>query len=601
MPDLIAQGSARQERWRKEIPDPASGSEIYLGRSHADWVVPWDSTISGRHLRLTPLTEGRLRVRVLETVTNPVYFRGEVAADFVVVPGEHFVIGTTIFTLANRPGSSLSEKQGDVTEHAYDLQELQRRRFQDAGSRIEMLSHLPDLILGSESDEELLVRVASVLLRATPAASAVAIVSNPSVTKGKEEDPTAEIDILHYDSRSLEKETPTISNRLVHHATRTRESVLYLWANAGATQVTYTASEDVDWAFCVPLRSEACSGWALYVTGLLPNHENQGLEKSLLSAPHDLEDDVKFAELVGTTIANLRQTLRLERRQSEMRHFFAPIVMNALAGRTTDEVLAPRESDLSVMFCDLRGFTRRSEQKSADLLALLSSVSDALGTMTKYILETGGVIGDFHGDSAMGFWGWPLKQEDTAHRAVSAAASIRSENLSQTSEGFRCGIGLASGRAVAGRIGTVDQVKVTAFGPVVNLASRLEGLTKPFGVEVIMDDVTASALRPCISLGNSRIRRLAKVRPSGIQSSLEIHELAWLANGDGEQGIEASHLDQYEEALEAFIAGRWQQSHHILTSLIEVDQPSKMLHSYMERLGTVAPDHWDGVMDLPKF
>ena len=253
MPDLIAQGSARQERWRKEIPDPASGSEIYLG-SHADWVVPWDSTISGRHLRLTPLTEGRLRVRVLETVTNPVYFRGEVAADFVVVPGEHFVIGTTIFTLANRPGSSLSEKQGDVTEHAYDLQELQRRRFQDAGSRIEMLSHLPDLILGSESDEELLVRVASVLLRATPAASAVAIVSNPSVTKGKEENPTAEIDILHYDSRSLEKETPTISNRLVHHATRTRESVLYLWANAGATQVTYTASEDVDWAFCVPLR-----------------------------------------------------------------------------------------------------------------------------------------------------------------------------------------------------------------------------------------------------------------------------------------------------------------------------------------------------------
>ena len=151
--------------------------------------------------------------------------------------------------------------------------------------------------------------------------------------------------------------------------------------------------------------------------GLLPNHENQGLEKSLLSTPHDLEDDVKFAELVGTTIANLRQTLRLERRQSEMRHFFAPIVMNALAGRTTDEVLAPR-ADLSVMFCDLRGFTRRSEP-STDLLALLRSVSDALGTMTKYILETGGVIGDFHGDSAMGFWGWPLKQEDTAHRAVS--------------------------------------------------------------------------------------------------------------------------------------------------------------------------------------
>ncbi|MGB1926480.1 MAG: adenylate/guanylate cyclase domain-containing protein [Rubripirellula sp.] len=599
MPDLIAQGSARQERWRKELPDPASGKEIYLGRVRADWMVPWDKTISGRHLRLTPLTEGRLQVRLLEQVTNPVFFRGEESSDFVMVPGEHFVIGATVFTLANRPGTSPQEKQGDVTEHAYDLQELQRRRFQDAGSRIEMLSHLPDLILGSGSDEELLVRVASVLLRATPSASAVAIVSHQPDPEQIELNQQPELRILHYDSRTLGKESPAISSRLVHHATRTRESVLYMWS-AGSTQVAYTASEDVDWAFCVPLRSEACSGWALYVMGLLPKDNQGGIEQSLLDAPQDLEDDVKFAELVGSTIANLRQTIRLERRQSEMRHFFAPIVMNALAGKSTDEVLAPREADLSVMFCDLRGFTERSEQESADLLSLLGSVSDALGTMTKHILETGGVIGDFHGDSAMGFWGWPLAQSDNAIHAISAASKIRQENHSHDPNGFRCGIGIASGRAVAGRIGTVDQVKVTAFGPVVNLASRLEGLTKAFGVEVIMDDVTASALKSRTEVEGYRLRRLAKVRPSGIDSPIEIFELA-CSKENQDRGLDDSLMVLYEKALSAMMQGDWKIAEECLSSLIEFDQPSRMLHSYMHRYRLVPPDHWDGVMDLPKY
>jgi len=600
MPDLIAQGSARQERWRRELPDPASGLEIYLGRNQADWMVPWDNAISGRHLRLTSLPEGRLRVRSLKNVTNPVYFRGEASIDFVMVPGEHFVIGGTVFTLANRPGTSLPDKQGDVTEHSYDLQELQRRRFQDTGSRIEMLSHLPDLILGSGSDEELLVRVTSVLLRATPSASAVAIVSHQDDKQSIDVTQSSNIKILHYDSRVHGKETPAISSRLVHHATRTRESVLYLWSQNRSAQIAYTENEDVDWAFCVPLRSEACSGWALYLTGQLAKDTKQGIEQSMLNAPNDLEDDVKFAELVGTTIANLRQTLRLERRQSEMRHFFAPIVMNALAGKSTDEVLAPRESELSVMFCDLRGFTQRSEQEAQDLLNLLGSVSDALGTMTKHILETGGVIGDFHGDSAMGFWGWPLKQNDTALRAIQAAASIRQQNHLQGIHGFRCGIGLASGRAVAGRIGTVDQVKVTAFGPVVNLASRLEGLTKAFGVEVIMDEATAVAIRGEKKLAGYRLRRLAKVRPSGIESPIEIFELAW-AGTNHEDGLNEQQLDAYEEALDAMIFGDWKLAAERLSYLSEFDQPSRLLQSYLNRYGNHVPDGWDGVMDLPKY
>jgi len=82
-------------------------------------------------------------------------------------------------------------------------------------------------------------------------------------------------------------------------------------------------------------------------------------------------------------------------------------------------------------------------------------------------------VGDFQGDAAMGFWGWPLRQPDAVLRTCRAALAVRAEF--EATEGFHAGIGVATGPAVAGKIGTVDQVKVTVFGPVVNLASRLEG------------------------------------------------------------------------------------------------------------------------------
>ena len=69
---------------------------------------------------------------------------------------------------------------------------------------------------------------------------------------------------------------------------------------------------------------------------------------------------------------------------------------------------------MTVLFCDLRGFSRESERSADDLFGLLERVSRALGVMTHHILEEGGVIGDFHGDAAMGFWGWPIAQADAA-------------------------------------------------------------------------------------------------------------------------------------------------------------------------------------------
>ncbi len=600
MLDLIAQGPNSQDRWRRELPSVSSGLQILIGRTGADWNVPWDSMISRSHVRLSAESGDRVQVSCVTTARNPVFHRGKEISRCTLVPGEHFVIGETTFTLANRPGVSDFAEAGDVTEHLYDDAALRRGNFRDAASRIEMLGRLPDLITRSGSDEELFVRVTSVLMQATPSASAVAIVECQGQLESNHE---AELRILHYDTRSLDVhgcsgDAPPVSSQLVETAVGRRESVLHLWSGRRKDAEAFTAADDVDWAFCVPLRSESCAGWAIYVSGQLAAASGAELEQSLRTAPVDLQDDVKFAELVGTTIANLRQSIRLERRQAAMRRFFAPVVMEALAGRDTELVLAPRETELSVMFCDLRGFSRRSEQDADQLLQLLEQVSDALGVMTRHILDTGGVIGDFHGDAAMGFWGWPLEQSEIAARAAEAASRIlTASRVGPASKRFRCGIGIATGRAVAGRIGTVDQVKVTAFGPVVNLASRLEGMTKAFGTAIIVDAATAQAIR---AAGRSfRIRRLAKVRPAGMQTPVEVYELLTVTQ-DKANRLTDHQIQQYEAALDLLIRGNWEQAYERLDSLPSWDRPKDVLLETILSHNQRPPDGWDGVIEIPK-
>lgn len=601
MPDLIAQGPSSEDRWRRELPSASSGVQIMLGRADADWNVPWDAKISRSHVRLTTESGDRIQVSCLTTARNPVFHRGKKVLRCTLVPGDHFVVGETTFTIANRPGVSDSSQAGEVNEHLYNHAALRRGGFRDAASRIEVLGRLPDLITRSGSDEELLVRVTSVLLQATPSASAVAIAEVDDASSGGDDD---QMRILHYDSRMLDvnglrTEGPPVSARLVQSAVKCRESVLHLWAGHREDGAMFTAAEGFDWAFCVPLRNESCPGWAIYVTGQLGSQEGADLEQSIQNAPDDLHDDVKFAELVGTTIANLRQSLRLERRQAAMRRFFAPVVMEALAGRDTDEVLSPREADLSVMFCDLRGFSRRSERDSNKLMTLLERVSDALGVMTGHILDTGGVIGDFHGDAAMGFWGWPLHQTDIAVRAAEAASRILLTNHSGfDSDRFRCGIGIATGRAVAGRIGTVDQVKVTAFGPVVNLASRLEGMSKFFGAEIVVDQKTAQAIHDAGD--RFRIRRLAEVRPAGMQTAVEACELLTQTGGH-DRVLTDQQIEQYETGLDELIQGNWEQARSRLESLPNWDRPKDVLLDIIMSHDQVPPADWIGVLDIPKF
>ena len=115
------------------------------------------------------------------------------------------------------------------------------------------------------------------------------------------------------------------------------------------------------------------------------------------------------------------------------------------------------------------------------------------------------------------------------------------------------GIGLTTGRAVAGRIGTTDQVKVTVFGPLVNRASRLEGMTKILQTPILMDEVTAQYVREHVPPTTARCRRIAIVRPYGMTTPIEVSEL--LPPLADYPDLTAEHLDYYERALRSFSPG----------------------------------------------
>src|SRR5579864_3393419 len=418
MADLIAQGHNSQERWRRTLPE---GQWTVLGRAAGTWAVPWDDNISRRHAEFC-WRKGELLVRHLSTARNPIFVRGQESIDFLLKPGEHFVIGNTTFSLTEEKADVLSGQTDPVEEHAFSPQELDNLRFRNADRRLDVLSRLPDVISGAASERELFVRLVNMLLSGIPKAEAVALVLHDASQEGR-----AAVHVLHWDRRLATQGHFQPSARLILAAMRQRQSIMHVIGpgeSSAAHATEYTVAEGLDWAFCTPVRDESAEQWGIYAAGRFA----PGLPPTPSSSePTDLRDDVKFTELVAAILGALRQVRRLQHAQAVLSQFFSPVILSALAGSDPDVVMAPRQTEVSVLFCDLRGFSRQSEKNAGDLMGLLERVSKALRVMTQHILDHGGVIGDFQGDAAMGFWGWPFAQPDAVSRACLAALSIRAQ------------------------------------------------------------------------------------------------------------------------------------------------------------------------------
>ena len=280
-----------------------------------------------------------------------------------------------------------------------------------------------------------------------------------------------------------------------------------------------------------------------------------------------LEDfELVLMEVIGGAISAGLVRQQQERLRSSMSEFFSPQVVRHL--QTDRRWMRGREADVSVMFCDIRGFSRVSERIGPE--ATFEWIGDVMTDLSRPVAATDGVVVDYIGDELMAMWGAPAAQPDHAVRACEAArqmaeriGDIRDRWIDRVGVPFDVGIGIGSGRTQVGNTGSSRRFKYGPLGPVVNLASRVQGLTKAFGVRILITEATRRGLSADAVFAT---RRLSQVRPVGMDQAIDLYEM-----GNGRSGF-ATLRDQYETALEHFEAGRFPQAARVLSTLV-IDHP----------------------------
>jgi adenylate cyclase len=311
------------------------------------------------------------------------------------------------------------------------------------------------------------------------------------------------------------------------------------------------------------------------------------------------EIEAKLFELlaygVATGLARLAQERKLIAERVRFEQFFTPELARELQSRG-DEMLATRDADVTIMFCDIKGFSRVSSRtgmkQAIDWVhAVLSEISDC-------VAEHDGVLVDYGGDSLEALWGAPLSTPDHALQACRAAIAMRrrlpalsdvwKERLGQPTE---ISIGINSGLAQVGNIGSRRKFKYGAFGTTVNLASRIQGATKHLGASILASQSTVQAAK-----GDFAFRRLAAVRTVNIADPVELYEMvpdrtpAW-----------DDLRTRYEAAYALFEKGRFIEAMGQLGKLFadfpNDDPTRKLLQRNVAMLGT-PPEAFDPVWNL---
>ncbi|HEY6034264.1 MAG TPA: adenylate/guanylate cyclase domain-containing protein, partial [Kofleriaceae bacterium] len=172
------------------------------------------------------------------------------------------------------------------------------------------------------------------------------------------------------------------------------------------------------------------------------------------------------------------------------------VLQHVLAGEVE---LGGKLLEITILFCDLRGFTTFAEKRSAQ--ELVGILNEYFTDMVDCVMGEGGVVDKYIGDNIMAVFGAPVSRPDDAMRAVRAALAMRAALAKLNTrfadrgiEPLRFGIGLHTGEVVAGNIGSVKRMEYTVIGDAVNVASRLESKTKELATDLLISDATRERL-----------------------------------------------------------------------------------------------------------
>ncbi|MDP1862662.1 MAG: adenylate/guanylate cyclase domain-containing protein [Thiobacillus sp.] len=287
------------------------------------------------------------------------------------------------------------------------------------------------------------------------------------------------------------------------------------------------------------------------------------------------------------------------RNKRQMTKLFGQYVPPELAAEMSQDpahyTMDGQSRDMTVLFSDIRGFTNFSENLSP---AELSEVLNAyLSSMTHIVQHQRGTIDKYIGDAIMAFWNAPVDLTDHASRAVQTALEMQAA-LPQLNKEFaargwpdvKIGVGVNTGRMSVGNMGSEFRMSYTVMGDAVNLGSRLEGITKQYGVGILVTQTTVEADPVHVFMKVDDVRVKGKAKPVAIYQPLgRKDELS-------EQAVMSARV--FEEAYKRYQACDWDGAEKILNEMKETT-PFALADIYLERIAhfreAPPPADWDGV------
>ncbi len=306
--------------------------------------------------------------------------------------------------------------------------------------------------------------------------------------------------------------------------------------------------------------------------------------------------------LVTYVVLAVAQSVTVEVRGRRIRRAFAtyvpPDVVNELVRHPESLRLGGERRDLSILFSDIRGFTGLSEELGPERVVEL--LNAYLTPMTRVVFETRGTLDKYIGDAIVAFWGAPLPLSDHPRRACEAALGMQGElerlqrerSDLQGIDSLRVGMGIHCAEVVVGNMGSELRFDYTVMGDGVNICSRLEGLTKYYGVGILASAELVDRLPPTFL-----VRELDTIRVKGREEAVRIFQVLGCRAPDRQEAV---WLESYAAGLRAYRMGHWTEA---ATAFREArashdagDPACDLLLARMRSLERAPEaDPWDGV------
>ncbi len=508
-------------------------------------IVPLrEVTVSRRQLKISRGDDGRLCVENLSPA-NPV----KVANQVIGTPA-HASVGFALPITVDVGDCSIRLERGVQTL-------MHQTRFQsNLADRRELGIHLPSSRVNAIDVKELVSFMSSV-------ASVLTLSTNEEELCERSCEAIARL--IDIDGVAVYKlpnwERVAGDQRIKPHPSilaRVLKEQRVLWRESVAGHATETAAE-IECYVSAPIVADADASQPIY--GAIYAHRLRATEsKQTFTEVH-----AHLVELVACTLAAGIVRCQKEKQVNRFEQFFQPNLAKKLA--LDNHLLQAQEREVTLLFCDIRGFSAVSERAGPALTS--AWVQDVFTDLSECVHKFDGVLVDYIGDELMAMWGAPDDQPQHAQQACEAAIDmirmlpkINDKWTSRIGSATTVGIGINSGPAIVGNTGSTLKFKYGPLGDTVNRASRVQGLTKYLKVPILITRTTKKQL-PAEML----VRRFGHAKAVNLAEPIELFELITETQNAGVE------LTVFEEAIEHLEAGRLNEAARLLSPALSCELP----------------------------